>query len=232
MSAFPNKQNVNDDTVSPVNDDTPAQMEHQTTAQWLHNHNQSGLKIMIINCRSIRSQSKRINLATLLSDHQIDIILGCESHLDHSFIFGNITIWLYYIQERQDPWQGRSVYWDQKLSAMADSSLSTDTELIWIKLLALNNRSVYICSYYRPPNNDLNSTIQLRYFFTLTLYVYVHVWICVYVSTCIVYVCTCIWMHVFTWVYAHVLHIYVHLHSVYLHTYALNPLKASNYIML
>ena len=33
MSAFPNKQNVNDDTVSPVNDDTPAQMEHQTTAQ-------------------------------------------------------------------------------------------------------------------------------------------------------------------------------------------------------
>ena len=33
ISAFPNKQIVNDDIVSPVNDDTPAQIEHQTTAQ-------------------------------------------------------------------------------------------------------------------------------------------------------------------------------------------------------
>ena len=119
---------------------------------------------MIINCRSIRSQSKRINLATLLSDHQIDIILGCESHLDHSFLSSEILPSDYTIFRKDRTLGGGGVFIGIRncLTAMADSSLSTDTELIWIKLLTLNNRSVYICSYYRPPNNDLNSTIQLR----------------------------------------------------------------------
>ena len=121
---------------------------------------------MIINCRSIRSQSKRINLATLLSNHQIDIILGCESHLaiDHSFLSSEILPSDYTIFRKDRTLGGGGVFIGIRncLTAMADSSLSTDAELIWIKLLALNNRSVYICSYYRPPNNDLNSTIQLR----------------------------------------------------------------------
>ena len=43
------------------------------------------LKILSPNCCSFRSQSKRARLAGLITKHQPDIILGCESHLDDSF---------------------------------------------------------------------------------------------------------------------------------------------------
>ena len=43
------------------------------------------LKIMSLNCCSLRSQAKRARLAGLTIEHQPDIILGCESHLDDSF---------------------------------------------------------------------------------------------------------------------------------------------------
>ena len=42
------------------------------------------LKIISLNCRSIRSQSKRANLWALFNAHKAGIVLGCESHLDDS----------------------------------------------------------------------------------------------------------------------------------------------------
>ena len=42
-------------------------------------------KTLSLNCGSIRSQAKRNNLTVLLSEHDIDNILGCESHIDESY---------------------------------------------------------------------------------------------------------------------------------------------------
>ena len=40
-------------------------------------------------------------------------------------------------------------------------SLNTDAELIWAKIKLYNQSPLYICSYYRPPNSDLQSAFQL-----------------------------------------------------------------------
>ena len=39
------------------------------------------LKILSLNCGSIRSQAKKNSLAVLLNEHDIDIVLGCGSHI-------------------------------------------------------------------------------------------------------------------------------------------------------
>lgn len=48
------------------------------------------LRLMVLNCRSLRSQEKRNELAALLISNNIDIVLGCESHLDDSFYSSEI----------------------------------------------------------------------------------------------------------------------------------------------
>jgi len=48
------------------------------------------LKVMSLNCCSLRSLSKRSQLTSLLCDHNIDIVIGCESHIDQSFLSSEI----------------------------------------------------------------------------------------------------------------------------------------------
>ena len=48
------------------------------------------LKIMSLNCCSLRSLSKRLQLASLLCDHNIDIVIGCELHIDQLFLTSEI----------------------------------------------------------------------------------------------------------------------------------------------
>ena len=48
------------------------------------------LKLLIINCQSIRSQTKRKELAALLLHYNIDIIFGKESHFDATFLSSEI----------------------------------------------------------------------------------------------------------------------------------------------
>jgi len=69
--------NVNNDSNLPNNPDST--------------HN---LKIISLNCRSIRSQSKIANLYTLLNEHEADIVIECEWL--HQ-IFRNISIYLQYL---------------------------------------------------------------------------------------------------------------------------------------
>ena len=46
----------------------------------------SNVNILSLNCRSIRSVSKQGKLLALIEEHNIDIIIGCESHIDQSFL--------------------------------------------------------------------------------------------------------------------------------------------------
>ena len=53
------------------------------------------MKILSFNCGSIRSQTKRNDLTVLLSEHDIDIVLGCESHIDESYFSSELLPPLY-----------------------------------------------------------------------------------------------------------------------------------------
>ena len=40
--------------------------------------------------------------------------------------------------------------------------LSASAELVWAKLFIVGMKPLYICSYYRPPNSDLEPLVELK----------------------------------------------------------------------
>ena len=44
-----------------------------------------GLKVISLNCRSIRSTARRARLRALVYEHSPDIIIGCESQNDNPY---------------------------------------------------------------------------------------------------------------------------------------------------
>ena len=40
----------------------------------------------------------------------------------------------------------------KELNVIEEPSLNADAEIIWVKLTPINQTSIYVCSYYRPPN--------------------------------------------------------------------------------
>ena len=52
-------------------------------------------------------------------------------------------------------------YWNKKhLTAILENSLNNDAETLGIKMLVSKNNPIHICSYYRPPNNDINPIVH------------------------------------------------------------------------
>jgi len=98
---------------------------------------------LIINCRSIRSQNKRNELATLLLHYNIDIILGNESHIDSTFLFSELLPISYKII-RKDPSLGGGggvfIGFRDDLVISELSYPSSEVEMIWVKLQIPNSK--------------------------------------------------------------------------------------------
>ncbi len=112
------------------------------------------LKIMSLNCCSLRSQAKRARLAGLTIEHQPDIILGCESHLDDSFASPEVFPDNFDIIRKDRSIGGGGVFLvvSNKLSMCEEPLLDADAELVWARLQFSRGPELYLCSYYRPPN--------------------------------------------------------------------------------
>ena len=50
------------------------------------------------------------------------------------------------------------------LTSSYEPILSVSAELIWAKLFIVGMKPLYICSYYRPPNSDLEPLLELKNF--------------------------------------------------------------------
>ena len=48
------------------------------------------VKVLSFNCCSLRSSLKKASLLALTNEHKPDIICGCESHLDESYLSAEI----------------------------------------------------------------------------------------------------------------------------------------------
>ena len=97
----------------------------------------NNLNIISLNCRSIRSQSKRANLLVLLNDHQADIVIGCESHLDSSIISSELLPSTYNIFRKDRSLGGGGVFIGTKnhLTVVEENlQHGTDAEFICVKL--------------------------------------------------------------------------------------------------
>ena len=128
-------------------------------------NNLTKLKIISLNCCSIRSQSKRTSLAAVLSTYDIDVVLGCKSHLDQSYFSSELLPVGYTIFRKDRIKGGRGVFIGIKksLAILEEPKLNTDCEIIWIKLHLTGRKTFYICSYYRPPDHNINAAKQIFY---------------------------------------------------------------------
>ena len=106
----------------------------------------------------------RTNLAVLINEHNADIVIGCESHLDQSFLSSEILPSSYIIFRKDRTLGGGGVFIGIKnhFTAVEYHPTVSDGEIVWIKLIAGRNHSVFICSFYRPPSNDINPLNYLR----------------------------------------------------------------------
>ena len=91
------------------------------------------LEVMNLNCRSLRSLSKRIELGALLSSHNINIVLGCESHI--SFSSSEILSMNYKII-RSFGGGGVFIGFKDHLNMSEVPELTLGAEMIWAKLSA------------------------------------------------------------------------------------------------
>jgi len=73
----------------------------------------------------------------LLSDYDADIVLGCESHTDHSFLSSEILLATYKIICKDRCLGGGGVFIGYKdhLNICKESSLILDAEMIWVNYI-------------------------------------------------------------------------------------------------
>ena len=98
----------------------------------------------------------------MLSDYDADIVLGCESHIDHSILSSEILPVTYKIIHK-DRCLGGGVFIGYKdhLNVCEESSLILDAEMVWVKLYNSNKKPMYLCSFYRPPDSNMHPITQL-----------------------------------------------------------------------
>ena len=96
-------------------------------------------------------------MAALLSYHNIDVVIGNESHVDSTFLSSEILPSSYKIIRKDRSLGGGGVFigFRNTINISELSNPSSEAEMLWAKLQILNNRPLYLCSFYRPPNNNV-----------------------------------------------------------------------------
>lgn len=100
----------------------------------------------------------------LVNEHKADIVIGCESHLDETFNSSEILPPTFNIFRRDRTLGGGGVFIGVKnhLTAVVENfPTDSDAEFIWVKLLTQDSHPVFICSFYRPPNCEVEPLLSL-----------------------------------------------------------------------
>ena len=91
---------------------------------------------MTVNCCSLRSTGKRLDFASLLHEHQPDIVCGTESHLENGITTSEVFPKGFDIFRKDRSLGGGGVFVavSDKYVACKVDALETNCEAIWAKL--------------------------------------------------------------------------------------------------
>ena len=122
------------------------------------------LSILSLNCRSVRSQSRRALLQSIIEEYQADIVIGCESHLDDSFSSREIFPSQYAVMRKDRCIGGGGVFLALKshLTFVEEPSFHGNAEMVWVKLCLNKSKPIYVCSLYRPPGSSPEPLFELN----------------------------------------------------------------------
>lgn len=146
------------------NQSTNQHTKHPTTNQHKDTFI-SKLKILLVNCQSVIN--KKHELQALIHDKKPDIVAATESWLkqDHltSEIFPPDLGYTVFRRDRETG-KGGGVFLlvTNKLIASAQPKFNTNCEILWIKLELIGSKPIYIASFYKPHESDINSLLELE----------------------------------------------------------------------
>ena len=122
------------------------------------------LTVLNINCRSV--VEKKLELKYLTDQTRPDIIAGTESWLNDSHYNNEIFDTDSYSIFRKDRKnrKGGGVFLAMKhyLNLVGQPELDSESEIIWAKIDLPGLKNVFICSFYKPKENDHESIDALR----------------------------------------------------------------------
>ena len=125
------------------------------------------MRIININFRSVKG--KKPDIADLISSLQPDIIIGTESHIDSSITDTQFLPPSYKAHHKDRNIHGGEVFIALKeeifINCIRMEEYETNCEIIWLKLTTTDNKSFYLCAYYRLHVGDEESLQQ----FTLSI---------------------------------------------------------------
>ena len=113
------------------------------------------LRVILINWNSIKSNNKISQLQATINATNPDIILLVETKLDSSIPTYSFLPFNYEAIRNDRYLDGGGVLIAVRNDIIADpqDKLNTTCEIIWTKVHFVHNKSIYIASYYRPPND-------------------------------------------------------------------------------
>ncbi|XP_072022797.1 uncharacterized protein [Amphiura filiformis] len=122
------------------------------------------IKVMIVNCRSLKSERKQHDLLDLIESHKPDVICGQESHIDSSFADGEIFPAEYNVSRKDRDIHGGGVFVavSNRLISTTEYSLNSKCEVMWCKICIAGNKPLYVGSYYRPTNDKQEPLQELN----------------------------------------------------------------------
>ena len=124
----------------------------------------SSIKLLTVNCRSIRSTQKPNQLLELIAEHNQDVIYGTESHLDNKYSSAEVFPESYSIarKDRVEGGGGVFIATHQRVLSTEESSYDTQCETKWIKIALSCSKLIFIRCFYRQPSSNVEALLNLK----------------------------------------------------------------------
>ncbi|CAG2231580.1 unnamed protein product [Mytilus edulis] len=135
-----------------------------TNHQNINNSNHNQMKVMVVNCRSLISDKKKVELQNLIETHKPDIILGTESHLDNTIASSEV-----FPDQFQNPYRKDRKLGEGGVFIAVDNNYITteiltgsDCETAWCKINTQGRQPLYIGTFYRQPCSNIDKLEELE----------------------------------------------------------------------
>ena len=121
------------------------------------------IKILSMNCHSMKGNTKNCEFRALLQQHHPHVIVGCESKIDSTFPTYSLPFSLHG-SASEGPYQTRRRSGAIRGDVLApeENDLTKDNECVWSSIQLPQSQKLYLGSFYRPPGAPLKHLQHLE----------------------------------------------------------------------
>ena len=123
---------------------------------------QHNLRCIVVNCQGIKNKPAELQAA--VEHTNPDVIFGSETHIDSSVNTAEVFPKGYTVYRKDRNLQGGGVFLAVKdcFTSCSIPDADTTSELVWASVSLQQHKTLYVGSYYRPPNSKAEELQELR----------------------------------------------------------------------